>query len=177
MIICSMSMRRRVWLVILLLITVGWMAFIFYMSARPAVESSNMSEGIGTWVARLLRPDYRDVPEEEWAAYVDVIHSVVRKVAHFTEYALLGILLAVDSWLWSKRRSKLGRILLYSWLLGTAYAVSDEIHQLFIEGRSGEIMDVLIDSGGCLVGVAVVGIVFYIHGRGCKHGNYNELSL
>ena len=120
-----------------------------------------MSEGVSAWVARLLRPDYKSMPVTDWLAYLDVVHTVVRKIAHFTEYALLGVFFAVDVWLWKGRLGKLRHILLIAWLCGTAYAMSDEFHQLFVEGRSGELLDVLIDSSGTLVGVASVCVIIH----------------
>ena len=144
---------------IFLLITVIWMGFIFFMSSKPAVESSGISEGLGVWLAELLRPDHRGMPETEWMAYVDVVHTVVRKIAHFTEYALLGVWLAMDVWLWSAGRWRMKHVLVVSWLAGTLYALSDEFHQMFVEGRSGELFDVMIDSAGVLTGVAFICVV------------------
>ena len=46
-------------------------------------------------------------------------------------------------------------VMLISWLCGTLYAMTDEFHQLFVPGRSGEIRDVCLDSAGVLVGVFI----------------------
>ncbi|HZG35009.1 MAG TPA: VanZ family protein [Gaiellaceae bacterium] len=70
---------------------------------------------------------------------------VLRKIAHVAEYALLGALLL----------RALGRPhVLTAVALGVAYAVSDEIHQSFVEGRRGSPVDVLIDAVGVALGVA-----------------------
>ncbi len=55
---------------------------------------------------------------------------------------------------YKKDRGK-NKIILFSWLFGTLYAVTDEIHQLFIQGRSCEFRDVCIDSLGVLTGIIV----------------------
>ena len=149
-----------------------WWEGTFYMSSRPAVESSNMSSGISTWIAQLLRPDYQNMSPADWTAYLDVVHVVVRKIAHFSEYSILGIWICTDFFLWKKKdvpeTSSLRRILLCSWLVGTAYAVSDEFHQIFVEGRSGELLDVLIDSGGVLTGVMLICLVRFWGGKNKK---------
>lgn len=168
-----MKKKHRIIQIIFLLITAGWMLMTFYMSSRPAVESSDMSEGLGLWLARLLKPDYDSLPASEWMAYVDVVHTVVRKIAHFSEYCLLGVWIGVDIYLWpvsairreessgdcmADRRS-MKSVFLFSWIMASLYAVTDEVHQLFVEGRSGEVLDVLIDSGGALTGAALVCLV------------------
>lgn len=68
---------------------------------------------------------------------------VLRKLAHFAEYAILGALLA---------RAVAA---LPAWVLGVLYAVSDEVHQSFVAGREGAVRDVAIDAAGVLVGVLV----------------------
>jgi VanZ family protein len=75
---------------------------------------------------------------------------VLRKAAHLAEYAVLGALLAralqtaVASWP------------LAAWAGGTAYAASDEVHQLFVPGRQGSLLDLAIDAVGVALGVLVV---------------------
>jgi VanZ family protein len=67
---------------------------------------------------------------------------VLRKAAHMTEYAILGALLL----------RALGREL-PALLAGIAYAVSDEVHQYFVEGRHGSPIDVALDAVGVAVGI------------------------
>jgi VanZ family protein len=70
---------------------------------------------------------------------------VLRKLAHVAEYALLGALLL----------RALGRTHVAAAVaLGVAYAVTDEVHQSFVEGRRGAPVDVLIDAVGVAIGVA-----------------------
>ena len=167
--------RGRIWFVIFIVLTILWLVIIFYMSAQPATESSNISSGIGSWLARLFSPDYQSWPPAEWNAHVDFIEHLIRKAAHFTEYSILGILLCVDlslSTVINKKGIELSgeqtitfgkpnwkRILLYAWIIGTAYSATDEFHQLFVEGRSGELLDVMIDSSGVFIGSLVAVLV------------------
>ena len=69
---------------------------------------------------------------------------VLRKLAHTVEFAILGALLL------RALRAELPAL-----AAGIAYAVTDEVHQLFVEGRRGSVVDVLIDGVGAAVGVAL----------------------
>ena len=69
--------------------------------------------------------------------------TILRKIAHVTEYAILGALLTR-----AVRRPGLAAL-----AVAVAYAASDEVHQLFVEGRHGSPLDVLIDAAGALAGI------------------------
>ena len=130
---------RTIKIVLLLL----WMAVIFAFSSADATESTESSHMVGRIVGRIVMEDFSGWEMEEQEAFAETIDFYVRKSAHFTEYMVLGILcyLALEG----KKR--------LSWLLGTCYAVSDEIHQLFVPGRSCQLRDVMIDSAGVMAGV------------------------
>ena len=49
-----------------------------------------------------------------------------------------------------------GRELLFPWVIAAAYAATDEFHQLFVPGRSGQISDVVLDSAGALAGLLIL---------------------
>ncbi len=78
---------------------------------------------------------------------------IFRKAAHITEYLVLFILLIRAFCLSYNRYDK--KILIYSILLATFYAISDEIHQKFVPGRHFAITDILIDMFGSFLGVLV----------------------
>jgi VanZ family protein len=78
---------------------------------------------------------------------------VLRKLAHFTEYAVLTVL-----W-WRALRGlgiRFGRALAAAIAISLAYAVTDEFHQTFVDGRNGTPADVLIDSAGIAAATAVI---------------------
>ena len=54
------------------------------------------------------------------------------------------------------------RLLCTAFPLGVLYAASDEFHQLFVPGRAGRVSDVLIDSSGVLLGIAIVSLFMHI---------------
>lgn len=140
------SRRRAVWI----LLTVLWMGVIFFFSAQNAEESSNLSGGITDFIAHLIRPDLDRLPETDQQAFLNQLSFFVRKGAHFSEYAVLGLLLTGLAGTFAWNRWIRG---LFSWGIGTLYAVSDEFHQTFSDGRSPQLRDVCIDSSGVLFGI------------------------
>ena len=137
------------------------MVFIFIQSALPSDLSSEES---GVVVDLIMRAFEDILPYGR-----ETIVFAVRKGAHFTEYLILGAVLvpAVKEW-------KVAPGLLMSggapaaWLIGTAYAVTDEFHQSFVPGRSCELRDVVIDSCGVLTGVLAALLAGWIRERRIK---------
>ena len=140
------------------LVTVIIMIFIFVQSALPSDLSQQESGVIVSFLSNFLWTDS------------ELLSFVVRKCAHFAEYTLLGWSLALTAADYLERLRTGGRDvpsggqhgvssgaqLMAPWLIGTAYAVTDEIHQYFVPGRSCEVRDVVIDSCGVLVGALIV---------------------
>lgn len=121
-----------------------WMGFIFFLSHQEAGSSSQLSSGITRTLFNIINSTLPWLDLE-----LDFFHFLVRKGAHFTAYLILGILLA-------KAMKPLDRKTYFSiFLLCVLYAISDEFHQTFVSGRSGEVRDVLIDSTGSLTGILV----------------------
>jgi VanZ family protein len=116
------------------------MAFIFFASTG-AFSGANTS--------RIIRPLllwlFPDISEEKIA----LVHFVTRKVAHFLEYAILG-LLAARAFSSSSQPTLHRRWFFVSLLLVVLYALSDEYHQNFVQGRGASIYDSFIDMSGGL---------------------------
>ena len=123
----------------------GWMAVIFILSHQPASVSSGLSSGITEFLIDLFKGIFRGSDAE-----IEGIHTLVRKNAHFIAYFILGILLLNAI---RKNGNLQFRDISLAFAVSILYAISDEIHQLFIDGRSGEIRDVLIDSAGAATGI------------------------
>lgn len=133
-------------------LTAIWMAVIFALSHQPAEQSSELSGSLLSLVLSLvsLLPVTVDA---EW------LHFFVRKTAHFTAYFILGVLVDHTVRLFFERRSI--SFVLAS-VISILYAISDEYHQTFIPGRSGEVRDVIIDGFGALCGIFVYRIIHYV---------------
>ena len=81
-----------------------------------------------------------------------MIEPIIRKLAHYTFYAIGGILIANCVYQFCSEEK---RVIAISAIIGIVYAASDEIHQLMVPGRSGNIKDIMIDSIGVLTGIAL----------------------
>ncbi|MCI9560115.1 MAG: VanZ family protein [Lachnospiraceae bacterium] len=139
------------WRTLLVGALVAWMAVIFMFSAKPAEESQEQSYFIGRTIADFIqRLGGLSWSQERKQAFVEAIDFYVRKAAHGTEYAILGGMWMAVFRSFGKILSRSGR---FSWIYGTLYAISDEIHQYFVPGRACQVRDMLIDSAGVLVGV------------------------
>lgn len=149
----SKNNKSVVWLII----TVVWMTVIFCFSAQPADVSTDTSLRVGMTIGKMSVPDFSKLPKEEQMDYAEKIEFPVRKMAHATEYAILGCLLTNLCLSLSMKKAYM-----WSWLMGSAYAATDEFHQLFVPGRSGQMTDVMIDSVGCLTGCLLIYLILCI---------------
>ena len=137
--------------VIKIVILFAVMAVIFIHSAMPGLVTSSESNVIVNPIVDLTHS-------------YDTFHItvVVRKSAHFIEFLVLGLcLMAVIG----KSGKPKWKHVLIAWLIGTVYAVSDEIHQYFVPGRSAMVRDVCIDAAGVAVGVLILFIIMWKRSR------------
>ena len=141
-----------------LIITLLMMIFIFFQSSLPAYTSQEESDIIVRFLSRFTDRD------------AEMLSFIVRKLAHFTEYTLLGLFISLTAKEhYNKKRYHeehfLIRIFIIPLICGVLYAASDEIHQRFVPGRSCELRDVLIDTCGVLLGVLIVNICQHLIAR------------
>ncbi len=152
---------RYIWI-----LPVLWMCLIFAFSSQPGNDSSRMSGG----VTRII---------ESIAGFFNIntgrfdLHLIVRKSAHFLEYAILGALFFTAFHSASGRPfPRAGwRAGLRAQAAGMGYAVTDELHQWFVPGRSCQVRDMLIDSCGVLLAVLIC-CAFYL-ARGRRHAEFH----
>lgn len=161
------SQRRAVgqvpqWLYRLLLWTavIGLMAGIFLFSAQEGPVSDGMTAAAVMPLAEMLS-EMQDGRAESVTMFYIIIGTIVRKIAHLLEYALLGALVHL------LLRSYGLRMWWLTMLIGVAYAVSDEVHQAFVPGRLGVPTDVLIDAVGVAAGLLIVRYIDHIRRK--KH--------
>ena len=129
------------------ILLVIWLIFIFYMSAQPA-DISNSQSG---FVIKLLQ----SIGIDSSGNNIGLLTTIVRKGAHFSEYAILGLLsYNVMKNYFTKKRARIVAVLIVFF-----YACSDEFHQLFVSGRAGKITDVIIDTSGGIFSVLVIWMI------------------
>lgn len=142
-------MKIKIVRVILTALLLGTFFMIFGFSNQDAEKSGSLSSS----VTKLL------LGQEEREDIVERAESVIRKIAHFCIYTLVGFLLMA---LFSTYNIKENKRVMISLGIGILYATSDEIHQLFIPGRSGQVTDIMLDSMGVLLGILFVWMIIKI---------------
>lgn len=149
------------------ILVLGWMGVIFYLSHQPADASSNLSSGILQSIIQVVETMTTfSLEDAQW------MHVLIRKGAHVCAYFILALLL-MYACLQIGRRG--WQQIVITVIISVLYAISDEIHQLFILGRSGEVRDVLIDTAGAMLGV-LVWMLFKRKYRLLKRKNNREKS-
>lgn len=147
--------------VILIALIVLWMATIFGFSAKNGTQSQSFSDKITIKVVQILKPDYNDLNTDNQDAFFSRVSFVVRKMGHFGEYAILGILFACFWLTFEKirtlKKSEIKMILITA-VICMLYAATDEFHQGFVDGRSPKLVDVLIDTLGGMAGAGIVNL-------------------
>lgn len=139
-----------------LMFTVSLMALIFFFSSQNGIASGQTSNGFIKHLAELFVRSFRSLSPEEKFEYAERFQAVVRSLAHFSLYALFGFSVSVTGLSFGLKRFK---VYAAEALFCLLYAVSDEIHQHFVPGRSAELTDVVIDTAGAVVGIAAFVIV------------------
>lgn len=129
------------------------MCLIFNFSSKTAAES----DGSSLRIANVLLDLYEDMngkplDMDQKEAILAQINHVIRKLAHGFEYMVLSLCVAFHLGVCS---TEWRRLLLLSVLVSGFYAATDELHQLYVTGRSGRLSDVLIDTAGAAVGAAL----------------------
>lgn len=149
----KISRKNNQYFVFCLLFSVLWMIVIYLFSAQTGDESSSQSGFIADMLCKII-------PFELSEDGMDVMTFIIRKLAHFTEYAVLGFLYIMTIIM----SDKLVKAKLWvSTLLCFVYAISDEFHQSFVGGRSPAFRDVIIDTAGGLAGSLIGLFVIYIY--------------
>lgn len=134
-----------------IVLTIAIMVFIFIQSALTADLSMHESNVIVKWLSSFLH------------IHPETLSFIVRKCAHFLEYLILGISMIISvrdlsSW----NRWKSGTMAL---LICAVYAATDELHQMFVQGRSCEVRDILIDSLGALTGILLACLISVLRAK------------
>ena len=141
---------RCIFFILIILVSV----IIFGFSAQNGEKSGNLSKSIITKIADVIK-----VKENNKNEFIVQGEKVIRKMAHFTIYTLLGI--CVMGFL-STFNLKIVKQVIITGIYGFFYATTDEFHQMFINGRNASFLDIMIDSLGILFGILIVYVLVVI---------------
>ena len=130
------------------------MSVIFCFSSQTATESSGVSV---SFTAKMLSFLSSELSEETAHTIAVSIDFFVRKLAHFTIYAVLGFLVR-NLLIYAHTNRKI----IFSVIVCAIYSITDEVHQIFVPGRAGRVYDVAIDTFGATTGVLMFVFVMCI---------------
>ncbi len=124
-----------------LILVIIWMIIIFIMSSFNGNDSSMQSNFIVNIISNIFN-----------IKNIELLSLIVRKLAHFSEYFILGILIC-------RYINDINKLPSLTLLIGSIYALSDEIHQIYVPGRSFAIRDILIDTLGIILSIIIYKII------------------
>lgn len=138
---------------ILLILIAICLCVISGFSDEDSKSSNNTSSKVTEIILDKTVSGFSDMPENEQKEMVKNTNPIVRKVAHFTEYALLGFLISLFIVFSGTRDLK---PVIYAAAFCLIFSSADEIHQYFVPGRSCQFTDILIDTLGGALGAFLV---------------------
>lgn len=149
-----------------LVLIIIWMVIVFLFSNQPGEKSTDTSMGFTKRIVTAFVSKTNLQPEEK-DKLIEKLEPIARKLAHYTLYTIGGVLIInfINTFEIGKRKK-----ILISIIIGFIYAVTDEFHQFFIEGRSASINDVAIDTLGVITGI----VVFLAFFKLCKVKNRTQ---
>ncbi len=139
------------------------MTFIFIMSAKNATDSSDISKSFTREMLEFILKGFDGLSEQRQEIIISNLQFIIRKSAHAFIYTVLGALFA-GGFLTFDYIKKI-KSFFVPFACSAIYAASDEIHQLFVQGRSCEFRDMCIDSAGSAIGILIVLLINYIINR------------
>jgi VanZ family protein len=140
------------------------MAAIFWFSSKSGEASGLQSQSFTERVMAAFLPYFNRLGETERAELVGRYSPLLRVAAHFGLFSLLGLFCGAFSLTLKGKKAALS---LYAFSFCLLYALSDEVHQIFVEGRAFELSDLGVDALGALAGICAALLSYYIY-RGKK---------
>ena len=154
------------------ILTLAIMAAIFSFSAQSGGESGSLSDAVARMLASAFVGGFDAMPSEQQTQLIAQMSWPIRKTAHASEYACLAISLVITCWqiaAWRHETREGARLCprrvpfvgMTAFVIAVLYACSDEIHQLFIDGRAGQVADVLVDASGAAIGCLLMCLLMW----------------
>lgn len=155
-------------ILLLILVLIGCIT-IFCFSEFSANDSSKQSRGVTYNILKALNRN--KLTEKELTKLTKKVNPVIRKIAHFSIYMFLAMFVYmfteeivnnnskkyIEKHLKDKEKDyKYIKIVITTIVFCVIYAIFDEIHQIYVPGRTGKAIDVIIDTLGSLVGITLM---------------------
>ena len=139
--------------IIKLLLVMLWLGIIFFFSNSNSNETTNHSFSVTKAIVvnvlkitNTIKVTNIEINDDNVNKIIEDVHPFIRKLAHFSEYFILSILVLLMI-----KETRLNYFYSFTIIFCILMAILDETHQLFIDGRSANFVDVLIDSSGSLL--------------------------
>ncbi len=146
-----MKLKKQIIIGILLF----WMIIIFGFSNQNIRNSLSLSDKVSNHIIDTgIKITKKEVSLKEREVLVKKLRVIIRKTAHFTEYFILGLLVYCLFEIYSVPKKTI-----YALIFCFLYACSDELHQLFSDGRSARFLDVCIDTSGSTLSIVTFLII------------------
>lgn len=171
-----MNKKKLIVIGIIAALIIAWCATIFRLSGM----SSNSSNGASTGIVEKAISKVLDATneagitdshpdDEKLAKAASLINAPLRKVVHATVYFVLALLLlTISRVIFGSKKYLLSCAITI--LLCLVFAMTDEYHQTFVDGRTGQMMDVMIDTAGACVGTLLFSSYYLTWNLG-QHSN------
>ena len=143
-------MRKKYYIIFIFI----WMILIYSFSNKNTTDSNKSSMYLIYNVSKTVlnisnKLNITNVDSDAYSRKLAVkLNKPVRKLAHFFIYLILSIIV-----IFVLKLYKINNAYLLSFMICFIYSISDEVHQLFVSGRTSSIIDVIIDSMGCIIGI------------------------
>lgn len=161
-------MKKRIPIIGCILVVL-WMLLIFYFSSKTASDLEGSKSVALKWVVELVNGSkFNTYSPEKQNEILSHFSFYVSKTAHFLEYGILCFFCYLMLFYLKKYHLRY----IISLIICSAYAITDEIHQIFSDGRTPRVQDVMIDFMGALamiLFIELVSTIIYIVRTGRKH--------
>ncbi len=158
-------LRRHILSILFAAAAIYIMCLIFSFSAQNGTASSSVSKGVSRTISEIIVKEFSSLSETEKEVQVESLVPIVRKTAHFLVYCALAFFSLLSPLAFLRENKTCVPIIKVLGLVALfclCYAASDELHQLFVDGRDGNFLDVLLDFCGALCGMAAAYLLFSV---------------
>lgn len=154
--------KKNLIITFLLLFVLLWMGTIFYLSSMNTNESNGRSKVIVSDIVEIVgKITHHDYTLKEKEVLVEKFNKPIRKCAHASVYFVLSILvLNFLLALHSNLEKKYVLVFFMTIFICFLFALTDEYHQTFVYGRTGQFSDILIDTSGALIAASIFTILY-----------------
>ena len=151
--------------IVLVIAILFWMSTIFGFSAETGTQSQGLSDKITIRAVHIIEPEYSSLDLTSKEELFNKVSFFVRKTGHFSEYGILAGLIFMLLFTFEKARKHIIIGAAVTDLICMIYASTDEFHQTFVDGRSGKLTDVLIDTSGAVFATIILCLIIVCVGN------------